>query len=176
MATAPNIENYYVGKGILYFKKDGDSTWRDLGNVPEFEFTPELEELEHRSSRTGVRTVDRTIVLEKKGSVRIVAEEWDMENVALAFLGEVSANSDGDDVIDIFSTNAVSGQLKFVGQNEVGPRLEIILLRVDFIPGSAINPISDEWGTLELTGKVASVNGAFGTIRKLGEEGEDTDT
>ena len=38
---------------------------------------------------------------------------------------------------------------------------------VDFIPSSSISLISDEWGTLELSGECAAVSGSFGTITDL---------
>ena len=37
----------------------------------------------------------------------------------------------------------------------------------DFIPSSSISLISDEWGTLELSGECAAVSGSFGTITDL---------
>lgn len=168
--ASPNILNYYVGKGTVSFKKTGDMSFRDLGNVPEFEFTPEVEKLEHFSSRSGVKSKDRTIVIEKKGTIKLTMEEWTAANLALALLGTVGADSDGREVIDIFGENAISGELKFTGTNEVGPKWELHFLKVDFIPGESVNPLSDEWGALSITGDVAAVNGAFGTATKLGEE------
>lgn len=170
MANAPNIENYYIGKGIVSFKKDGESVFTDCGNVPEFEFTPAIEKLDHFSSRQGVRTKDRTVVLEKSGTIRMVMEEWNARNFAMALLGNVDTDSNGREVIDIFSSNAVSGVLKFTGTNEVGPKWELIFNKVDFIPGSSVSLLSDEWGQLEINGDVAAVNGSFGTATLIAEE------
>jgi hypothetical protein len=172
MADTPNVLNYYIGKGEVSFKKDGDADFRDLGNVPVFEFTPTIEQLEHFSSRSGVRTKDRTVVLEKGGQIAITLEEWNTANLAIALLGDVSSDSLGREVIEIFATNAVSGELKFKSTNEVGPRYEWHFLKVDFIPGEALSPITDEFGGLQLTGEIATVGGSFGTVTKLGEEGE----
>jgi len=173
--SSPNVLNYYIGKGKLSFKKDGAMSFRDLGNVPEFEFTPEIEKLEHFSSREGVRTKDRTVVLEKKATVKITMEEWSTANLALALLGDVDTDSDGREVIDIFSQNAISGELKFHSTNEVGPRYEWHLLKVDFIPGDSISAISDEWGQLVITGDVAAVGGTFGTVTNIGEEDSESE-
>lgn len=170
MSTAPNINNYYIGKGTLSFKKTGDAEFRDLGNCPEFEFTPAIDKLDHFSSRAGVKTKDRTVVIEKSATVRLVMEEWNAQNMALALLGEISTDSSGAEVIEIFASNAISGQLKFTGTNEVGPRYEWLLAKVDFIPGSSVSPISEEWGTMEINGDVSAVAGSFGTVTKLGEE------
>lgn len=172
MPATPNIANYYIGKGHVYFKKTGDAEFRDLGNVPTLEFTPDLTSLEHFSSREGVRTKDRTVVVEKKGTLRIVAEEWDAQNMALQLLGDISTDTEGRSVIDIFSQNAISGELKFIGTNDVGPKWEFHFLKVDFIPSASISPISDEWGGLEFNAEVAAVNGKFGTATLIAEEGE----
>lgn len=173
MANAPSINNYYVGKGVISFKKDEDTDFVDCGNVPEFEWTPEVEKLDHFSSREGVRQKDRTIVLEKKGTIRMVMEEWNVRNLAIALLGEVSQDTEGNSVIEIFASNAVSGALKFTGSNEVGPKFEWVFNRVDFIPSSSISPLSDEWGQLEVTGEAAAVDGSFGTVTLLAEEGSE---
>jgi len=168
--AAPNILNYYIGKGVVSFLKDGELVWRELGNVPEFEWTPQVEKLEHFSSQSGVKTKDRTVVLQKSATVKITLEEWNVDNMAIALLGDVSVDSNGRQVIDIFSENSISGQLKFHSTNEVGPRYEYHLLKVEFIPGEALNPISDEWGQLVLTGDVSAVAGSFGTCTHIGEE------
>jgi hypothetical protein len=154
-----SVNNYYIGKGVVSVSDDGN-TWTDVGNVPEFEFTPELEELEHFSSREGTRTRDKTVVVSKSATLRIVLEEWSQANLLLATLGEL--NSAGD--IDIFARNAVNKQVRFVGANEVGRTYTVIFPSVDFIPSGSINFISDEWGQFELTGNVNAVAGSFGTI------------
>ncbi len=83
MPAAPNINNYYIGKGKVYWTPDGGAE-RELGNVPEFEFTPSLEKLDHYSSQAGVRSKDRSVVLEKSAQLRIVMEEWSVENLPAA--------------------------------------------------------------------------------------------
>jgi len=173
MASSPQITNYTIGKGECYFKKTGDTTWRHLGNVPEFEFTPEVETLEHFSSMSGVKTKDRTVTLSKSGTLRVVMEEWTSRNLALVVLGDVSQDAAGREVIEIFSQTAISGKFLFKGTNDVGPRYQWEFNGVDFLPGSSINPIGEEWGQLEASGEIAAVAGSFGTITKIAEEGEE---
>jgi len=96
-----------------------------------------------------------------------VLEEGTKENLAMAILGAIAANSVGDDVISIFSENAISCAVRFTGTNEVGEKFLWNLLKVDFIPGSSINLISDEWGRYEITGDGAAVDGSFGTVEVL---------
>jgi hypothetical protein len=136
MPVSPSTDNYYVGKGRLSFKATGETTFRDLGNVTELETTPNLTTLEHFSSREGVKKKDKEVVTEKKMTVRLVMDEWTAANLAMALLGDVSTDADGNSVIDIFSRNTFEGELKYEGTNEIGPQMDISLFKVAFKPGN----------------------------------------
>lgn len=174
MATAPNTSNYYIGKGIVSFKKSGDSTYRDLGNVTIFEFQPNITKLDHFSSRTGVKTKDRTVVTEKSATINLTLEEWTIENLQLALMGDQpeQVSSAENSIFNIFASNQISGALRFVGTNDVGPRFQWDLNDVAFTPGKSVNPISEGWGALELVGDVLadSTTGVFGTVVQLSDE------
>ena len=164
MPAAPSIDNYYIGKGKVFWTPDGGAE-RELGNVPEFEFTPALEKLDHYSSRGGVRTKDRSVVLEKSATVRIVMEEWSVENLQMTLMGGAAADDgSGNMTFDLLAQDELRGALRFEGANSVGPQVTITLPLVSFKPSSAISPITDEWGTLELTGEVLTSAGSFGTV------------
>jgi hypothetical protein len=164
MPVSPSTGNYYVGKGKISFKPTGAATFRDLGNVTELETTPNLTTLEHFSSREGVKKKDKEVVTEKKLTVRLVMDEWTAENLAMALLGDVSVDTNGNSVVDIFSRNAFEGELKYEGTNEIGPQMDIDLFKVAFKPGKSLNPISDEWGNIEIEGEaLANDLGKFGT-------------
>ena len=87
-AVSPLTSQYYIGKGVVSIMLEGESTWRDIGNVPTFEFTPDITTLPHFSSRYGVRAKDLEVVTEKNASLNIVMDEFTYENLMLAFLGE----------------------------------------------------------------------------------------
>ena len=164
----PSVGNYYIGKGVVAISLDSGATWRDLGNVPEFEFTPNIEQLEHFSSREGTRTKDLTVVTSKSATLRVVMEEFVLENLGLALLGTKATAGSGYDYIDIFSSNAINAMVRFVGTNEVGKKFRMELLSVDFLPGASLNLLSEEFATIEVSGEVAAVNGTFGTFVDLG--------
>jgi hypothetical protein len=105
----------YVGKGKISFKAVGDTAFRDIGNVSSLETTPNLTTLEHFSSREGVKNKDKEVVTEKKMTVTMVMDEWTAENLAMALLGDISTDVDGNKVIDIFSRNSFEGELKYEG-------------------------------------------------------------
>lgn len=167
MAESPNVLNYWIGKGVVEIKVEGDDEYRHVGNVPEFEWTPTIDKLDHFSSMEGVRSKDKTVVLTKAATLRMVLEEGTAENLALALLGTISQNTAGHNVIEIFSQNAVSCAVRFTGTNEVGQKFLWNLNKIDFIPGTSINLISDEWGRYELNGEAATVDGSWGTVEEL---------
>jgi hypothetical protein len=173
MATTPNTGNYYIGKGIVSFRKSGDSDYRDFGNATVFEFAPNITTLSHYSSRTGVKTKDRQVVTEKSATINLTLEEWTIENLQLALLGDQpeQVSSANNKIFNIFASNQISGELRFVGTNDVGPRFQWDLPNVSFVPGKSVNPISEGWGALELVGDVlAETNGFFGTITEISEQ------
>lgn len=152
--TSPNVDNIQVGKGVVSFKRTGSLTYRDLGNVTEMAITPSMETLDHFSSREGVRKKDKTIIIEKQATVSFTLEEITPENVALQLLGSVDLAAVGGPEVEIFSENAVTGALRFVGTNEVGPKITIDLWNVSITPDGDFNLISDEWNNIEVTGEV----------------------
>ena len=66
--------------------------------------------------------------------------------------------------INIGANPEIEGSLKFVGQTDIGPKIEMILTSVQFGPAAAINLIGDEYGLIELEGRVLLVDGNFGTV------------
>jgi hypothetical protein len=173
MPESPNILNYTVGKGIASWKEEGESTFRDLGNVTQFEFTPTVEKLDHFSSRGGVREKDRSVVVSVSGSIVVTMEEFTVKNFALALLGTEDTDSNGRGVVEILAAVTKRGALKFVGTNDIGQRYDWLFPAVEFSPSSGISPLSDEWGNMEITGEVTKKDGSFGTLTHMGGEGED---
>lgn len=161
-ATSPNVDNYFIGKGIVKFKKTGDVDYRDLGNCPEVEFTPSIETKDHFSSRSGTQTKDRKVVMQKSATLRIVMEEMTPDNLALILMGDVTPSSP-EFVIDILSLSEITGAARFVGQNDIGARVQYDWPNVSITPSGSLNLIGDDWGSMEITADVlADVNGSFG--------------
>lgn len=90
----PKTEDYNLGRGILYFAELDSSGmpdgYRDLGNAPEFNLSIEKEELEHRSAREGLKTVDKTVVISQDLAFSFQLEELNHENLAALFSGETA--------------------------------------------------------------------------------------
>ena len=170
--------NYTVSKGIVSWKPEGASTYRDLGNAPALSVTPEIEWLEHFSSRAGIRAKDLEVPVKLAGTVAITLDEFTLENVALAILGEVEDQTTGDPGfiaslgagetqrrrVGIMTESQIIGALRYVGTNSVGRRVQVELPRVAFKGGSALNLVSDEWNQFELTGELLLDTATTGNI------------
>lgn len=163
---SPNVGNYYIGKGIVSIKLLGETKYTDCGNVPQFEFQAKVTQLDHYSSRTGVRVKDFTAVIEIAGSLQIQLEEITARNMGFALLGlPTGGPSPVPDTIDIFSSPVIYGAVKFVGTNDIGPVWTVTFPLVKLSPSKALGLIANTWGTIELEGDVLfdQVLQTFGT-------------
>ena len=103
-----NTNHYVLGRGVLYFAPLDATTgkpgaWRDLGNAPELTITTETESLDHFSSRDGLRTLDKSVVLSTGMTVSFALEEMNDQNLALGVLGAIAA----------FTNSAIAGFAEF---------------------------------------------------------------
>jgi len=165
--NAHSVDNYFIGKGIVTFKPTGETVAYDVGNVPEFELTPASETLDHFSSREGVRKKDKSVVLEQSAELRMVMEEATARNLAMLLQGDVDNTDPMRPIIKLMSRAQVEGEIRFYATNDIGPRWDIVLPNVSFLPSGSLNPISDEWGNMEVTGQVLADESAgnFGTMQ-----------
>jgi hypothetical protein len=90
--VSPLTSQYYIGKGIVSVQLASgvatpDVAYVDIGNVPTFQFTPNITTLPHFSSRYGVRAKDLEVITEKSATLTMGMEEWTYRNLLLAFLG-----------------------------------------------------------------------------------------
>jgi hypothetical protein len=160
---APSTDNLLVGKGFLIFKPVGETDFFHLGNCPSFEFTPTVELLDHFSSMGGTKERDLRIVTQKLATLKIVMEEFTYRNLGLMLMGDVDDSDPDDIIIQVFSTTALTGELRFYATNDVGPRWRFFLNKVQFTPGGAFSPISDGINSMTVTGDVYAVDGDWGT-------------
>ena len=86
-AVSPLVDMYYIGKGVVSIQLEGDTDFRDVGNVPVFEFAPDITTLPHFSSRYGVRSKDLEVITEKNAQLNITLDEFTYDNLMLALLG-----------------------------------------------------------------------------------------
>lgn len=149
IGTAHDVKNYFVGKGILLFKPDGDADFRDLGNAPKVTVTPDVTTLDHFSSRSGVKSKDLTIITERKMTVAFTLDEITPENLAMALFGTVDrSNADGP-MVKLMAATAVQGALRLVGTNDYGAKCTVDLWNISIRPTGDVGFITDEFGEID---------------------------
>ncbi|KKM64758.1 hypothetical protein LCGC14_1498130 [marine sediment metagenome] len=89
-----DTRDYFLGRGKLYLALlDASSlpgAYRDLGNAPSFNFSVEEENLEHFSSRAGLKVLDKRVAISKAVSIAFSLDELNHDNAGLFFGGSVS--------------------------------------------------------------------------------------
>ncbi|MDL2320770.1 hypothetical protein LJC47_00270 [Desulfosarcina sp. OttesenSCG-928-B08] len=119
MPLAPNTDNYLYGQGVVMFKRNGDTGFLHLGNVPDFGITVTVTKEDHYSSMTPTREKDLTRVTEKSATSTIVLEEVSPENINLAFMGDgVATEAQEAGSIDGVTVDVVPN--RFVELDKVG--------------------------------------------------------
>lgn len=166
--ASPDVRNLVIGKARIYFTLEGETERRHIGNVPEFAPEPAVETLDHFSSQEGIRKRDRNVVVEQTMSVSFSVEEWTPENLAIALMGEIGTDSEGNVTIGIGAVSETRGTIELEMTNSVGPRYNVIFPSVALRPAGAIGFISDEWAAVDLEGEIDIVNGVFGTATLIG--------
>jgi len=142
-------------------------TWDDLGNCPKFSFKPELETLEHFSSRGGVKTRDQKIVTALKGSLTVELDEITAENLTFALLGSITGAT-GSRVVQVFANSQVTGEVKLVQANAVGKRFQLKFGSVQIFPDQEISFIGDDYGVIQTTIEVnLDAQGVFWTATEI---------
>lgn len=93
----PNTADYSLGRGKLYVAKLDTSTglpntdgYRDVGNVPDFSISIDIEELLHQSSQRGLRVTDKRVVVSQTMNLSISLDELSSQNMALFFSGDTA--------------------------------------------------------------------------------------
>ena len=171
MPEAHDVENYEVGKGILYFDKfdsDGLPTGlRDLGNAPNFDIGLEVETLNHWSSRAGIKKKDKSVNVSANAMATFTLDEYDRNNIALALFGTVTGQT-----VNILMDVQIRGHIRFVGNPAAGPTFIINLWNVLLKPTSKVPLISDEWGTIDFEVEVENdednhPDNPYGTITEV---------
>lgn len=92
----PNTSDYNLGRGKVYLAELDATTkrpkaFRDVGNVPEFTLSLENETLEHLSSREGLKSVDKEVVISLSANCSFSFDELNFQNLSAFFSGEVAS-------------------------------------------------------------------------------------
>lgn len=163
---SPDVDNYFVGAGILKWKGPNDVVYADMGNCSKFEFTITATRLKHFSSRSGIRRKDRDVVTQVDAMVALTLDELTAKNLGLAML----ATDPGGAVpimLNIGDTPDIVGAFRLVGTNDIGAKVQVDLPSVLVAPQGALGLINaGTWGEIQLQGEINAdlTTGNFGRL------------
>jgi hypothetical protein len=157
MPASPSTENYSLGRGILKIGEWTGATppsypgdYVDVGNCPSFEVTVTEEKLDHFSSRAGLRTKDKSVILETGYSVKFKLDEISVQNMKM-FL---KATLQGGNVLLANTVLDKEFALAFQSDNPVGPNEMWQFWRMYLSPDGNFALIGEkEWQTLGFSGE-----------------------
>lgn len=148
----PNTNDYNLGRGIVFFGVIDAITglpvnYRDLGNAPEFNVSIESETLEHQSSRLGLKSTDKEVVISQKMSLSLTLDEINFQNLAQLFSGVTATHTNPAiagfaEILDfVAAANVVLGRWYDL-KDSTGERVYDIQQTADVLleNGSAGNP------------------------------------
>lgn len=156
MATSPDIANYQIPTGKVYFTDANTSVGEvDLGNCVNFSITNEVTTKDHFRSYGGRRTKDKTIITQVGATIKFTLDEITVDNVALFALGDISGGSAGGGTVSGLSKTEFTGTLRIVGDNDVGPKLSWEGV-VSLTPAADFFFIqdNDNWNQIQVTANV----------------------
>jgi hypothetical protein len=123
---APNSDNLLLGKGEVFFnRKRDDGTFvgfRHMGNVETLELTTTDDVLEKYSSMDASSSLYKRVTRRRDAVLRVVADEFTPENLALVLMGETvagTAQAATPVVGEVLTTSATRGA--FYKTAKVGP-------------------------------------------------------
>ena len=163
-AIAPSTNNYAIFKGNVSFQEEGTSGYVHMGNAPSSELSFDFDEVEHFSAMEGINELDLTVARSKSATLVLELEEMNPDNLAIMALGTEGTGG----VIQILALSQKTGAVRIVNTNDIGPQYQWDFPRVQFRPSGAIAMIGTDFASVELTGKVLSTNGSFGTVVEIG--------
>jgi hypothetical protein len=115
-----------------------------------------------------VKVRDAIAIVQKDATLTMVLEEFTGRNVGMAFMGiPIIDSPPGSITVDIFSASIIEAAIKFVGQNDVGPRWTAIFPKCRITPSKAVSLIGNsKWGDMELEADVLAdpTTGFFGSV------------
>ncbi len=146
-----------------------ETVWSPVGNVKTIAITPNPTTSKHKGTLGPTKRIDFVATTLIEMSFETQLDEWTLDNLQMAFLAERTSDTDGEYLK--IGVAPVRRQLKFVGANAQGARIEAIFPSVFINAKAAIDFIndSDEISPLPLSGDILvdETLGAFGTLRFL---------
>lgn len=141
--TAPNVNNYAIGKGKLYianFPGAGTASWTALGNCPSIEIEMTIERLPHYDSQSGTRNKDKNPIVQTEYMVNFDCDELSANNLKIWLMASESGNT-----LQAMQNADQEYALKFESDNPIGPDQKWYFWKCTITPNGSAQLIGDEW-------------------------------
>ena len=168
---------YYSGQGrLLIGDRDENGNGYNfvhVGNVTALSAEIAIEKFEHKESMSGARAIDKTIIKEKKATVKFTCESLSLENLALGLFGEsttVAGSTVADEAHKFTAGGAIA--LKYANVSAVTVQTGAELGAATTVDASNYT-VDAEFGTIHpvdngaFTGDNVYVSYTYGTAKKL---------
>lgn len=112
--------DYTIGRGCVLFRKTGQTGLCELGNSPDFKLNIESEKLPHFSSKSGLKTKDREVVLQQIFNAAFTLDEPVAKNLALFFMAnDPTENTVGSGSVVDEAATSVEGKWIRLGNHNL---------------------------------------------------------
>lgn len=153
-ASSPSTTLYTLGRGVLKIAPWSGATppsagaYVDVGNASKFDVEISEEELDHYSSRTGLKTLDKSVTLQAGYTATFDLDEVSVANMAKFLRGTLEGN-----VIHALTALTKEYGLIFTTDNPAGENQTWELWRSKLTPGGAFSLIGDDWSKMSFMAK-----------------------
>ncbi len=126
--STPNVENYVLGRGALYWDPwdpilKAYSGERHMGNAPEVSINMNVSFLDHFSSMSGFKAKDKTTISEISPQISFTLDELDSDNWKLLVFGDSTAISQSaDDDLSLVITAPIKGRIYELGARGIAAK------------------------------------------------------
>jgi hypothetical protein len=153
---AHSVDNYVSGNGIMSiylrptpFVEPTTPDWVDVGDCPQFSFTPKITKKDYWGHRTGVQARDKRIKVKEEGELKITLSEFTKENLRMYLGGLLSGTT-----VQIMEGGTEEYMIKFEQVLIAGEERILTFYRADFTAAGALEMINDgegegDWAKME---------------------------
>lgn len=105
-------EQYFYGQGRVYVSPYGVNRYRFLGDVSALQLAMAVENIEHKESFSGQKSLARRITTDKTGTISMTLHQLDVDNLAMALYGtKVNTAAASGDATHVIPTGAAVGDV-----------------------------------------------------------------
>jgi len=167
----------YIGGGILEFKKSGETTWVEIGEIQEAKINMSVTFADAFSKDRVQKKLVEKVAKEINSTTSFSTQKVNVHNLAMFLLGTESTEnySIGDELPDgSIATEAttavkikagdnpvIEGSLRFIGDEDGAKKPVILIHQAVITPSGDLPMIVDEFANLSYEGAILETDDGF---------------